>query len=101
MEYTYAALLLNESNEELNERNLSAVLDAAGCAVTESRTKALVAALEGVDVDDIGPVDLDGFGAGDGDELAAVDDADAQTVAGDSERSDGNDSSPHDDSTLG
>lgn len=55
MEYAYAALLLAESGEELNERNLRAVLEAANCAVSESRVKALVAALEGVDVDGVGP----------------------------------------------
>jgi large subunit ribosomal protein L12 len=55
MEYAYAALLLTESGEELNERNLRAVLDAADCAVSESRVKALVAALEGVDVTSVGP----------------------------------------------
>lgn len=55
MEYAYAALLLAEAGEELNERNLRAVLEAANCAVSESRVKALVAALEGVDVDGVGP----------------------------------------------
>jgi large subunit ribosomal protein L12 len=55
IEYAYAALLLTESGEELNERNLRAVLEAANCAVSESRVKALVAALEGVDVDSVGP----------------------------------------------
>lgn len=56
MEHVYAALLLNEANRELNEANLTAVLEAAGCPVVESRTKALVAALEGIDVDRIGDV---------------------------------------------
>lgn len=56
MEHVYAALLLNEANRELNEANLTSVLEAAGCPVVESRTKALVAALEGVDVDRIGDV---------------------------------------------
>lgn len=55
MEYAYAALLLAETGEELNERNLRAVLETANCAVSESRVKALVAALEGVDVDRVGP----------------------------------------------
>lgn len=63
MEYAYATLLLNESNEELNEENLTAVLEAANCDVVESRVKALVAALEGVDVDDVGPREV---GAPDG-----------------------------------
>ena len=52
MEYVYAALILNESGEEINEANLTDVLDAAGVDVEESRVKALVAALEDVDIDD-------------------------------------------------
>ncbi|GAA0251511.1 50S ribosomal protein P1 [Haladaptatus pallidirubidus] len=52
MEYVYAALILNESGEELNEENLTNVLDAAGVDVEESRVKALVAALEDVDIDE-------------------------------------------------
>jgi large subunit ribosomal protein L12 len=59
MEYAYATLLLNESGEEINERNLKAVLKAAGCTVQESRIKAIVAALEGIDFDDVGTMDLD------------------------------------------
>jgi len=50
MEYVYAALILNESGEEINEENLTDVLDAAGVDVEESRVKALVAALEDVDI---------------------------------------------------
>ena len=52
MEYVYAALILNESGEELNEDNITAVLDAAGVDVEESRVKALVAALEDVDIEE-------------------------------------------------
>ncbi|MFB6126003.1 MAG: 50S ribosomal protein P1 [Halolamina sp.] len=52
MEYVYAALILNESDEEINEDNVTAVLDAAGVDVEESRVKALVAALEDVDVEE-------------------------------------------------
>src|SRR6056297_2511495 len=52
MEYVYAALILNESGEEINEENLTDVLDAAGVDVEESRVKALVAALEDVDIDE-------------------------------------------------
>ncbi len=51
MEYVYAALILNESGEEINEDNLTGVLDTAGVDVEESRVKALVAALEDVDID--------------------------------------------------
>ncbi|MBO4248188.1 50S ribosomal protein P1 [Halomicrobium sp. IBSBa] len=52
MEYVYAALILNESGAEINEDNLTDVLDAAGVDVEESRVKALVAALEDVDIDE-------------------------------------------------
>ncbi len=52
MEYVYAALILNESGAEINETNLTDVLEAAGVDVEESRVKALVAALEDVDIDE-------------------------------------------------
>jgi large subunit ribosomal protein L12 len=52
MEYVYAALILNETGEEINESNLTDVLEAAGVDVEESRVKALVAALEDVDIDE-------------------------------------------------
>ncbi|WP_336025142.1 50S ribosomal protein P1 [Halobellus salinisoli] len=52
MEYVYAALTLNESGEEINEENITAVLEAAGVDVEESRVKALVAALEDVDIEE-------------------------------------------------
>jgi large subunit ribosomal protein L12 len=50
MEYVYAALILNESGAEINETNLTDVLEAAGVDVEESRVKALIAALEDVDI---------------------------------------------------
>jgi large subunit ribosomal protein L12 len=52
MEYVYAALILNETDEEINEDNITAVLEAAGVDVEESRVKALVAALEDVDIEE-------------------------------------------------
>jgi len=52
MEYVYAALILNESGAEINEANLTDVLESAGVDVEESRVKALVAALEDVDIDE-------------------------------------------------
>jgi len=52
MEYVYAALILNESGEEINEENLTDVLESAGVDVEESRVKALVAALEDVDIEE-------------------------------------------------
>ena len=52
MEYVYAALILNETGEEINEDNITGVLEAAGVDVEESRVKALVAALEDVDIEE-------------------------------------------------
>ncbi|MEF8813125.1 MAG: 50S ribosomal protein P1 [Halovenus sp.] len=52
MEYVYAALILNESGEEINENNLTSVLEAASIDVEQSRVKALIAALEDVDIDE-------------------------------------------------
>jgi large subunit ribosomal protein L12 len=52
MEYVYAALILNESGEEINEANVTDVLEAAGVDVEESRVKALIAALEDVDIEE-------------------------------------------------
>ncbi|MFB6253185.1 MAG: 50S ribosomal protein P1 [Halobacteriaceae archaeon] len=70
MEYVYAALILHESGEEINENNLTEVLEAAGVSVEESRVKALVAALEDVDIDEAveqaGAVPAGGVGGGGG-----------------------------------
>lgn len=53
MEYVYTALILHETGAELNERNLTGVLEAAGVDPDTSRIKAIVAALEGVDLDEV------------------------------------------------
>ena len=52
MEYVYAALILDETDEEINEDNLTEVLEAAGADIEDSRVKALVAALEDVDIEE-------------------------------------------------
>ena len=52
MEYIYAALLLHEAKQEINEENLKKVLTAAGVKADEARVKALVASLEGVNIDE-------------------------------------------------
>lgn len=52
MEYVYAALILHEADSEISEESVSDVLEAAGIDVEESRAKALVAALEDVDIDE-------------------------------------------------
>ncbi|WP_297457935.1 50S ribosomal protein P1 [Thermococcus sp.] len=53
MEYVYAALLLHAAGKEINEENLKKVLEAAGITPDEARIKALVAALEGVNIDEV------------------------------------------------
>jgi large subunit ribosomal protein L12 len=50
MEYVYAALLLHSAGKEVNENGIKKVVEAAGVAADEVRIKALVAALEGVDI---------------------------------------------------
>ena len=52
MEYIYAALLLHEAKQEINEENVKKVLTAAGVKADEARVKALVASLEGVNIDE-------------------------------------------------
>jgi large subunit ribosomal protein L12 len=52
MEYIYAALLLHAAKKEIKEAEIKAVLTAAGIAVDEARVKALVAALEGVNIEE-------------------------------------------------
>lgn len=52
MEYVYAAMLLHAAGKKINEANLTKVLKGPGIKVDEARVKALVAALDGVDIDD-------------------------------------------------
>lgn len=51
MEYVYGALLLYRAGKLINEANVKKVLEAAGISVDEGRVKALVAALDGVDIE--------------------------------------------------
>ena len=52
MEYIYAALLLFKAGKDVSEENVKAVLSAAGVAANDARVKALVASLEGVDINE-------------------------------------------------
>ena len=52
MEYIYAALLLHNAGKDVTEENVTAVLNAAGVAVQDARVKALVAALEDVNIEE-------------------------------------------------
>ncbi len=52
MEYIYAALLLHKAGKEINEDNIKKVVEAAGIQPDEAKIKALVAALEEVDIEE-------------------------------------------------
>jgi large subunit ribosomal protein L12 len=52
MEYVYAALLLHSSGKKVEEESVKKVLKAAGVEVDDARVKALVASLEGVNIDE-------------------------------------------------
>ncbi|TRZ67925.1 MAG: 50S ribosomal protein P1 [Methanothrix sp.] len=53
MEYIYAALLIHSSGKVVSEEGIKTILDAAGITPEDVRIKALVSALEGVDVDSV------------------------------------------------
>ncbi|HEX17359.1 MAG: 50S ribosomal protein P1 [Thermoplasmata archaeon] len=52
MEYIYSAMLLHSAGKEINEENIKKVLEAAGVKVDDARVKALVASLEGVNIEE-------------------------------------------------
>ena len=52
MEYLYAAMLLHKAGKEINEKNLTGVLAAAGINADPVKLKALVASLAEVDIDE-------------------------------------------------
>lgn len=96
MEYVYAALMLQEIGSEINEQNLSATLEAAGADVETSRIKAVVAALEDVDLAatkaaamDSGhdTLELEADDQGDDDSLGALFEADDEEEIADEDES--------------
>lgn len=52
MEYIYSALLLHAAGKKIDEGSVSTVLRSAGIEVNEARVKALVSALEGINIDE-------------------------------------------------
>lgn len=50
MEYVYSALLLHAAGKEINEENVKKVIESAGMKTEEAKIKALVSALQGVDI---------------------------------------------------
>ncbi len=51
MELIYAAMLLHKAGKEINEANVKKVIEAAGIRKDDAQIKALVSALEGVDIE--------------------------------------------------
>lgn len=52
MEYVYASLLLHSVGKKIDEAGLASVLKATDANVDEARVKAMVASLEGVNIDE-------------------------------------------------
>lgn len=52
MEYIYAAMLLHKAGQAVNDAHMKKVLEAASVKVDETRIKATVAALDGVNIDE-------------------------------------------------
>ncbi|MEA2052677.1 MAG: 50S ribosomal protein P1 [Euryarchaeota archaeon] len=52
MEYIYAALLLHNSGKEVTEDGMTAIMKAAGVEAEIGRVKALISALNDVDIDE-------------------------------------------------
>ncbi|MBN2155575.1 MAG: 50S ribosomal protein P1 [Candidatus Lokiarchaeota archaeon] len=53
MESVYAALILHSASKKINETNIEKILDAAGVKADKNQVKALVAGLEGKNLDEI------------------------------------------------
>ena len=52
MDYVYSALLLHSAKQPVTEESVKKVLQAAGGSPEDARVKALIASLEGVNIDD-------------------------------------------------
>ena len=52
MEYVYAAMSIHKAGGKVTEESVKKVLTAAGVKTDDARVKALVAALEGVNIDE-------------------------------------------------
>jgi large subunit ribosomal protein L12 len=52
MEYIYSAMLLHSAGQKITEEHVKKVLTAAGVKPDEARIKALVASLDGVNIDE-------------------------------------------------
>jgi large subunit ribosomal protein L12 len=53
MQEVYTALLLHSAKQAVNEENIKKVLQSAGATVDDTKVKALVASLEGQNIDEL------------------------------------------------
>lgn len=53
MEYIYAVMLLNKAGKTVDDKNVTAVLKAAGVEADAAKVKSLIAALDGVNVEEV------------------------------------------------
>jgi len=53
LEYIYTALLLQSAGKKINEENVKKVLTASGAKVDDAKIKALISALEGVNIEEL------------------------------------------------
>ncbi len=52
MQYIYAAMLLHAGQKEISEQSVDGILKAAGMETDPAKTKSMVAALKGINIDD-------------------------------------------------
>lgn len=52
MEYIYAAMILHNTEKDINEENVKSIIEAAGIEANDARIKAVIAALEDVDIEE-------------------------------------------------
>jgi large subunit ribosomal protein L12 len=52
MEYIYSAMLLHAAKKDITEASVTSILKAAGIAADAGRVKALIASLEGVNIEE-------------------------------------------------
>lgn len=52
MEYVYSAMLLHSAKQTINEENVKKVLQSAGVQPDDAKIKALVASMEGVNIEE-------------------------------------------------
>lgn len=50
--YSYAIMLLKETDKEVNERNIENLLESVNITYNEQDVKAIIASLEGVDIEE-------------------------------------------------